>query len=302
MPRHPIRKELTYSYDNVKRLLEHFGLDYQQSPDGRYSFPLDQLIDCLTEEACVKCDTGEHGAALSGFEAALGIVNHFPNKPRSAVGIYWLRAQYCFDMENFLKAIQDCTQVINSDKDGTGSFTSKSYEMKINAHLRLGQADQALKTAEEYVIHYPWITEIQTFIGQLKRDENERRRKAKELADNFIEEEEKERAKKKKIVCGATTKPKLKGKKKKKTRQVHTARTGNRDVTNDAEPEKHAEDLDVSNDSSDSSSSDSGHQEDKEEEDQDEVANWTTVRKHRPIPTHNRFNTPPAAGSAHMGE
>ncbi|CAH1244473.1 HELZ [Branchiostoma lanceolatum] len=164
---------------------------------------------------------GEREAALSGFEAALGIVNHFPNKPRSAVDIYWLRAQYCFDM-------------------------------------------------------------------------------AKELADNFIEEEEKERAKKKKIVCGATTKPKLKGKKKKKTRQVHTARTGNRDVTNDAEPEKHAEDLDVSKDSSDSCSSDSGHQEDKEEEDQDEVANWTTVRKHRPIPTHNRFNAPPAAGSAHI--
>ncbi|CAH1244538.1 HELZ2 [Branchiostoma lanceolatum] len=206
------------SEEKERLLMERFGLKYMKIPDSKkHGVPLALLIDCLIGEACAKCDMGEHEAALSRFEDALGIIYHYPNTTGFAESIYWLRAKCCFDM-------------------------------------------------------------------------------AKELADDIIEEEEKGRAKKKKIVFGqATTEPK--GKKRKNAKQIHATGSGERDVTNVAEPEKHVENLDVSNDSSDSCSSDSEQQGYKEEEDLNEKE-WTTVGKHRPIPTHNRFKTSPAAGSA----
>ncbi|XP_078614343.1 uncharacterized protein LOC144883621 [Branchiostoma floridae x Branchiostoma japonicum] len=100
---------------------------------------------------------GEHEAALAAFEDALGIINHFPNKPRSAVNIHWLRGEYCFDTGNFQKAIQDFTQVINLDKEGTYRFTQDCYELKVDAYLQLGQPEQAIATAIQYSIHYPWV-------------------------------------------------------------------------------------------------------------------------------------------------
>ncbi|XP_019634630.1 PREDICTED: uncharacterized protein LOC109477726 [Branchiostoma belcheri] len=285
--RRQIREGLTYSVEKQRQLMQRFGLNYREIPgSGKRLIPLAQLIDCLIGEACDKCDMDDLEAALPVFEDALAIINHYSNKPRSAESIYWLRAKCCYDMGIFEKVIQDCTQVINFDKHGTCRFTPECYELKCDAYLELGQTDQALATAYEYFIHYPWIPDALTLIGQLRRDEEERRKKAKELADKFIEEEEKEKTKKKIVYAKATTRPK--GKKKKKTKHVRIAATGQRvpDVTNEACAA--LADLDLSEDSSNSCSNGSGHQGQKEEGDVDEVA-WTTVRKHRPISTQNRF-------------
>ncbi|XP_035692653.1 uncharacterized protein LOC118427124 [Branchiostoma floridae] len=166
--RQQIRKGLRYSIEKEKWLMQRFGLQFRESPDDPDPIPL--IIDNLIREANEWCTMEKYEWALIEYEDALSMLNHHPIKELPIEAIYLLRAKCSLKMKNFQKIIQDCTLVLNSDKDWNLPFTPECCQLKAIAHLQLGQKDLATATTERIPKHSQLP---EAFLESMKRVQDE---------------------------------------------------------------------------------------------------------------------------------